>query len=131
MVLLASPVALDRSSSVSFGVTAPFLWVLVHAKHFLCVPSRSGVSVFPSLVEVHLIAASLSSLDVGYLSFFLSFWWVLHSPVEVCLADSCDLGALSGEDEHVFFSSIILNQSLNVILNGIDLFTFFFWIFCC
>ena len=71
MVILAFPMTLNRSSSVSFGVTAPFPWVLVHAKHFLCVPSRSGVSVFPSLVEVHLVAASLSSLDVGYLSFFL------------------------------------------------------------
>ena len=75
MVILAFPMTLNRSSSVSFGVTAPFPWVLVHAKHFLCVPSRSGVSVFPSLVEVHLVAASLSfwMWDI-FLSFFLSFF---------------------------------------------------------
>ena len=65
----------------------------------------------------------------GFFCFF--FWWDLHSPVYVCSTDGCDLDALSGEDEHMFFYSIILNQSLNVILNGIDLFTFFFWIFCC
>ena len=84
--------------------------------------------MFPSLVEVHLVTAFLSSLDVGCLFFF--FWWVLHAPVDVCSTDGCDLDALSGEDEHMFFY-FILNQSLNVILNGIDLFTFFFWIFCC
>ena len=45
-------------------------WCMQSIFFFFGVPSRSGVSVFPSLVEVHLVTAFLSSLDVGYVFFF-------------------------------------------------------------
>ena len=54
----------------------------------------------------HLIAASLLSLDVGYL-----FWWVPASSCDDCSAVSCDSSALARGSEHTSFYSAILNQS--------------------
>ena len=44
------PTLADRSGSVSYGVTAPSLGPDSHIT--VCVPSKSGVSVCPSPVEV-------------------------------------------------------------------------------
>ena len=42
------PTLVGGFGSVSYGVTAPFLWVLVHAKFCLCPPSLE--SLFPSVL---------------------------------------------------------------------------------
>ena len=44
------PILAGSNGSVSCEVTTPFLWVLVH-KDFVCA-SKTGVSVFPSPVEI-------------------------------------------------------------------------------
>ena len=55
------PTLAGRSCSVSYGVTAPSLGPYAHTT--LCVPSKSGVSVSPSLVKVlQSNPASLQSL---------------------------------------------------------------------
>ena len=36
------------------------------------------------------------------------FGGIQHSPVDGCLAVSCNFGVLDGEDEHKFFNSTIL-----------------------
>ena len=57
------PTPAGRSGSVSYGVTAPSPWVLVST--LFCVPSKSGVSVSPSPVEV------LQSNPTGFQSLIL------------------------------------------------------------
>ena len=61
-----------------------------------------------------LVAAFPLSLDMGYL-----YGGFQCSPVDGCSTASFNFGVLIGGDEHMFFYSAILNQSLSFFFNFI------------
>ena len=115
------PTLAGSIGSVCCGLTAPFLWVLVHARFCLCPQdwslcfpqsSESPIikSCWPPRSYSYCIAAA-SSLSLGYL-----FWWVPSFSCQWCSTASCDFGALAG-DEHTSFYSAILNWKPLILLN--------------
>ena len=107
------PTLAGSFGSVSYGITAPFLWVLVHAM-FCFFPSKTGVfiSSIGMGFEFIMIVPLLQSCCGCYFVFGngISFL-VVSKSVGGCSPASCYFDSLTGGDEHISFYSTILNQN--------------------
>ena len=57
----------------------------------------------------HPVGAYPLHLGMRHLFFFFFFSGVQHSCADICSAESCNFGVLTGEDEHTSFYSAILD----------------------
>ena len=107
------PTLAGSFGSVSYGITAPFLWVLVHA--MFCFFSLQDWSLYFQYGYGIWVYRDCATPTVSLWLLFclwngISFLIVSKS-VSGCSPASCYFDSLTGGDEHISFYSTILNQN--------------------